>query len=295
MVKLVLYIDKFAFLRYNEQKRRSDKVKHVFMMQMGDGGVRARYTRGSQMVKGREFHLYHELLLLLEGEAELITDEGCIPLMPKTLVVIPRECFHQILLHGSEQDYCRCVLRIEHTSELAELLDSKLERVCAMEADREIQRLFEYLINAFSRDFSPTERTCFLQAIATLVLLELKKQPEQRRSEDANAKHFRSITHAALCYINDHEHEMIKIEQIAAALHVSRSYLCHAFREDLHIPIHSYILKKRLVSAHQRILMGESPTEAANQCGFFDYSGFYKQYVKMFGTSPSKRTKSERG
>ena len=270
-------------------------MDHTFMMQMGTGSVRARYTRGSQTVKGREFHLYHELLLLLEGEAELITEEERILLTPQMLVVIPRECFHQILLHGKEENYCRCVLRIEHTPKLSELLDSKLERVCAIEANSVVLQLFEQLMEGFSADFSPSECAHFLQAIATLVLLKLERRPGLGSHKDANAKPFRSVTYDALRYVNAHEHEMVKIEQIAAALHVSYSYLCHAFREDLHIPIHSYVLKKKLVAAHQSMIMGVSPTEAAIQCGFSDYSGFYKQYVKMFGTSPSKRTKSNRG
>jgi AraC-like DNA-binding protein len=67
------------------------------------------------------------------------------------------------------------------------------------------------------------------------------------------------------------------------------SCLAHTFKEQMNISIHQFILKKRLVMAHHKILAGEPATKAAMECGFNDYSGFYKQYKKLFGKNPSCR------
>ena len=34
------------------------------------------------------------------------------------------------------------------------------------------------------------------------------------------------------------------------------------------------------------VFMGSVQMQAAAECGFQDYSGFYRQYKKMFGISP---------
>ena len=58
--------------------------------------------------------------------------------------------------------------------------------------------------------------------------------------------------------------------------------------------IHKYVLEKRLILANKKIRQSVNPTVAASECGFADYSGFYRQYKKMFGVSPAKsKTKAD--
>ena len=89
-------------------------------------------------------------------------------------------------------------------------------------------------------------------------------------------------------YINNNLHKHFTITTLAIEFHISESHLAHVFKKDLHIPIHKYILEKRLILANKRIRNSENATQVAVECGFRDYSGFYKQYKKMFGMSPSK-------
>ena len=72
-------------------------------------------------------------------------------------------------------------------------------------------------------------------------------------------------------------------------MNVSPSTLTHSFKKDMNISVYRYILKKRLVLAQQKILSGEPAQKAALDCGFNDYSGFYKQYKKTFGIAPSRQ------
>ena len=58
------------------------------------------------------------------------------------------------------------------------------------------------------------------------------------------------------------------------------SYLSHVFKNDLHISIHKYVLEKRLILANKKIRQSVNPTVAASECGFADYSAFYRQYKK---------------
>ena len=93
----------------------------------------------------------------------------------------------------------------------------------------------------------------------------------------------------AIAYINENISQKLTIEQIAAHCNMSVSSLSHLFKREMRIPLHRFILKKRLMKAHHKIAEGEAATIAAADCGFCDYSGFYKQFKKMFGYAPSKR------
>lgn len=70
---------------------------------------------------------------------------------------------------------------------------------------------------------------------------------------------------------------------------ISPSSLSHIFKEEMNIPLHKFIMKKRLINAYHKIQSGEKATVAAAESGFNDYSGFYKQYKKMFNVTPSEK------
>ena len=57
-------------------------------------------------------------------------------------------------------------------------------------------------------------------------------------------------------------------------------------------------LAQKLILANRRIESGCGAVQAAAECGFANYSGFYKMYKKMFGFSPSmagkRKAKMER-
>jgi len=51
-----------------------------------------------------------------------------------------------------------------------------------------------------------------------------------------------------------------------------------------------YITAKRLALAQREICSGGKPTEVCLECGFADYSAFYRAYVAHFGKKPSDKS-----
>ena len=123
-------------------------------------------------------------------------------------------------------------------------------------------------------------------AVLNLLLDEIKTKKSIEIDEDLTD----DLTKQAIEYISKKLTENFTIESIAKHLNVSPSTLMRSFKKNMNTPIHKYIIKKRLILAHNKISNGEPATVAAIDCGFNDYSGFYIQYKKMFGISPSKRT-----
>ena len=89
-------------------------------------------------------------------------------------------------------------------------------------------------------------------------------------------------------YINRHISESITLDDICDRFYISKTHLCRIFKRATASTVGEYITVKRLVMARQLILSGNPPTKVYLQCGFKDYSVFYRAYKKKYGDSPSR-------
>ena len=88
-------------------------------------------------------------------------------------------------------------------------------------------------------------------------------------------------------YVNDHLFDSITVEILAEHFYLSKSQFTRIFRQATGAPPWEYIIAKRLIAAKEMISGGESAARAAENCGFGDYSSFYRAYVKRFGCAPT--------
>ena len=91
-----------------------------------------------------------------------------------------------------------------------------------------------------------------------------------------------------LYYIHTNINEDLSLDTLASHFFVTKGYISKVFREYMDMSIHQYILSLRLETACSLIQEGKSITEAAEQSGFPDYSGFYRTFKKNFGISPKE-------
>lgn len=71
---------------------------------------------------------------------------------------------------------------------------------------------------------------------------------------------------------------------------MSKFYIAHTFKDNIGIPVHQYIMKKRLAAVQDALRGGVKAGEACLQYGFKDYSVFYKAFKKEYGMSPREWT-----
>ena len=93
-----------------------------------------------------------------------------------------------------------------------------------------------------------------------------------------------NITH----YIDNHLSEPLTLEQICEHFYISKSQINRNFKTNLGTTVGDYILTKRLVMAKTMIQQGQKPSSVYLQCGFNDYSTFFKAYKKKFEHSPKE-------
>lgn len=91
----------------------------------------------------------------------------------------------------------------------------------------------------------------------------------------------------ALSYIEQHITTPFNINALCDELHVTRNYLHNLFVKYLKVSPKQYILSKQLSIAQRALRTGAAPTEIYADCGFADYSTFFKAYKRVFGHAPS--------
>lgn len=78
----------------------------------------------------------------------------------------------------------------------------------------------------------------------------------------------------------------LKVEDIAASLNINRRYLSRIFRDEMGVPIKSYITKVKMNRAEQLLNHGFSVSNVAEMVGYEDVFNFSKMYKKIKGCSP---------
>lgn len=96
------------------------------------------------------------------------------------------------------------------------------------------------------------------------------------------------LTAQILRYINQHLAEPLSLQQLCDHFYISRAQLCRLFRNATGTSVGGYITTKRMLLARQLICQGSKPTLIYQQCGYRDYSAFFRAYCKYHGHPPKE-------
>lgn len=258
-------------------------MSNEFAKFLSVGDILFKYARGMRDIKGKEIHSFHEILFFMGGQALFVCESGSTVLSPYTAVIIPKGTFHSFITDKNEDEYTRLAINFERISELDELIDMKFKCIHFCSDDALVGILLK-MKGLFDVPLYEVEQKALLKAYLTEALVNIRCDAPYSPTDTLS-----SIVKEALTFIGENLCDDVSVSKIARVLHVSPSNLSHLFKKELHIPLHRYILEKRLILANRKLQEGLNPTQVANLCGFKDYSGFYKQYKKMFGTSPSSK------
>lgn len=82
--------------------------------------------------------------------------------------------------------------------------------------------------------------------------------------------------------------------EISAEVSVSASRFAHLFREQIGLPVRSYLLELRLRHALLQVAQGDSLTTGAHAAGFADSAHLSRTFRRMTGIAPSSLLKYSR-
>ena len=232
-------------------------------------------------------HNRFELLYLISGNMHHVVEDRKYLINAGDLVLVRPSTYHY-LERLSDEPYERYnilfnpdkievgVSRIPQDMEVISLSNNLI-------AHRLFRKLEFYRQNLEEKEFSKV-----LENMLYELFLNLQVFSDTQHREKT---YLSPILSKALAYINENLFTVTDIDEVAQALYISPSYLFYLFRTTLHQTPRKYITEKRLLAAQRKINVGKKPTEVYIECGFRDYTTFFRCYTAYFGHSPSNENK----
>lgn len=243
-----------------------------------------------------EFHAHDflELYYFLDGSVTYYIEDQVYDLCPGDLLIIPAGKMHRPVIANEHAAYERMVLWI--TPQYLQGIDSP-----AGDLQKNLQKVGEH---GYCVPFRGDE-TVFVMALLKKLLYMQKNDTDPKFCAGAVELYlwtiFRSYgvidtTHRnetqvipqVIRYITEHFSEPLTLEDIAAEFFVSKSYLNRHFKAYTNSTVYAYIMALRLTHARRMLREGIPAVEAGRECGFSDYSTFYKAFKTQTGLSPQQ-------
>lgn len=243
-----------------------------------------------------EFHAHDflELYYFLDGSVTYYIEDQIYDLCPGDLLIIPAGKMHRPVIANEHAAYERMVLWI--TPQYLQGIDSP-----AGDLQKNLQKVGEH---GYCVPFRGDE-TVFVTALLKKLLYMQKNDTDPKFCAGAVELYlwtiFRSYgvidtTHRnetqvipqVIRYITEHFSEPLTLEDIAAEFFVSKSYLNRHFKAYTNSTVYAYIMALRLTHARRMLREGIPAVEAGRECGFSDYSTFYKAFKTQTGLSPQQ-------
>lgn len=252
-------------------------------------------------VKPAQFH-YHdfwEVYTFLSGTVTYYIEDKVYHLCAGDVLVIPPGKMHCPHITFQSEDYERIVLWV--SIPMIHTVDDDSHYL--WNSFRRIEQEELYLFHLSQRDFSTytsllhdfvrydedVSRNQVLVQRAYLVLLFQHifnylsvNDPVSAHGSTGN------IIPAVIAYINEHLSEPLSLEQLSEHFSVSKYHLIRKFKSYTNSTVYDYIISKRISLAKRLLREGASATSACMQCGFSDYSNFYKSFQAKTGMTPAQ-------
>ena len=255
------------------------------------------WQSGSELT-GEKYHYPHvhpfcELYFFVEGKCSYMVENGIYDMPPGTVIFtrtgeihsvrINEPCSYTRFFYQIDPDFLSEIIGREHMRcffdrPFGERNVLVLPRKSYLACQERVRR------DVTMPENSP-DRAATLIADLLLNLAEVNAafdSPEMTRT----GERYGTLVSDVLAYINSHLGEIRSTSDIASALYVSREYLSRSFSRETGMRLGEYLTERRVGAAKEMILKGTSPDEAAEVCGFGNYSYFINVFRKKTGVTP---------
>jgi len=248
---------------------------------------------------GSHTHDYYEFYFFVNGDVSMMIADKEYPLAPGDLVLIPPFVPHYAVIHNTDiyyqrfvfwisKDYCNQLLRISPAYGYI-MQQASVNKQYVYHFDRiafnAIQSKIFNLIQEIHQD--RYGKTAKIQNYVSDLVLDLNRavyEAEHPIEFKENASLYQNL----ITYINAHLTDDISLDSIAAQFYLSKYHISHVFKDNLGISIKQYIIKQRLNLFKDYMRQNGEIGKAYLQCGFANYSSFYRDFKNEFGISPNE-------
>jgi AraC-like DNA-binding protein len=124
------------------------------------------------------------------------------------------------------------------------------------------------------------DATCdALHALIDIVYSPRDREPGRRAKYGAAVARARAL-------LDERFTETVGLEALAAHARLDKFRLCRAFREQVGLPPHAYVMHRRISLAQALLSRGVSQAEVAARVGFYDQSLLHRHFKRILRLTP---------
>jgi len=214
---------------------------------------------------------------LIVGDTVIAAETGCVCLLPPADT--PRM--------QAQADFSAVLVCIPATLAAVPVLSPLFSH---FENGARVEQLGEQEITIFDTvlgdilQISPETPFAAQRLLARAVdLLTALPAPPVPQKEGARGK----ITAAVYLYIEENISRSISLDDIAAALFVSKYHMSHVFRAENGISVGEAVLRRKVAHAEALLSAGVPAHRASEMVGFNHYSAFFRIFKRITGHAPT--------
>lgn len=118
-----------------------------------------------------------------------------------------------------------------------------------------------------------------------LILSEIKRLLKKTNTQNPR----KSTADKIFDYVNQNLFSDISLKSLSDKFFLSQSQINRIFKKHTGVPVGKYIVSKRLLNARYKLHLGASAIKVSEECGYTDYSVFYRAYKNQFGCPPKSQ------
>ena len=228
------------------------------------------------------FHPEYELLYCLQGDATISIQGKTYDLSPHTLVLIKPGEYHGVSFLSNEP-YERILIQFDPCilSKTLEKLSNKLNHVYNIK-----DSLLKLELMRFTMRYDEIDKmlwSSFFEWQMNIIMSYLCKDENYLKIVGKSDE----VLTAVLATIDEYLATIQTVGDLCKLTNLSPTYLQTLFNEHLGQSVMRYIRSKQMFWGKKMLNMGHSAQEVSEKLGFDNYSTFYRNYKKVFNTSPA--------
>lgn len=243
-------------------------------------------------------HDFYECYLFISGNVTYLIEGKRYSLEPGDLVLVNSNELHQAVINNKDVVYERIVLWMSK-SFLKKISNEETDLTLCFESnnknnvirtDFETQKNIRLVLNKIInlQQYKGIGYELLYRSYITELMVYINEAAFRKDIGSKVDIKKSNLIDGIIDFINVHIEEDISVDQLSENFYLSKFHLSREFKKHTGTTIHRYIVQKKLIQAKELILQQISVIDVYKQCGFGDYSNFFRAFKNEYGVTPKQ-------